>query len=122
MHFDRMSKRMDMYPILEEAREIVGEVYDEEEIFAVALGDICVDVLGTFNDGKQSGRNFRSLPRRSMDTGIQLAYLPSEFLLEAGEVLRDSHWPERLYRRQDISLEYNVKPNMIHPNPNASGT
>ena len=119
MHFDRVSKRMGMYPILEEARRSLVQCMIKGKIFAVVLGDICVDMLGTFNDDNQSEEDLpRALPHeRSMDPGIRLAYLPSEFLLEAGELLRDSHWPERLYRRQDIALEYDVKPSMTHPNP-----
>ena len=119
MHFDRMSKRMRMYPILEEARRSLVQCMIKGKIFAVALGDICVDMLSTFNDHNQSEEDLpRSLPHeRSIDTGIELAYLPSEFLLEAGDLLRESHWPERLYRRQDIALEFNVKPSMTHPNP-----
>lgn len=115
MHLDRNAKRMTLHTILEEARRSLVHCMMQGKVLVVNLGGICVDFLNTFHDNTCGEAELpRELPYERSQDGIQLAYLPSEFLLEAGNLLRDHHWTERLYRRKELILEHGTKVNLAH--------
>lgn len=118
MHLDRNSRGMSLRDILEEARRSLVHSMMQGKVLVVALGNVCVDFLGTFRDDKCTEEELpRHIPYERSQDGVQLAYLPPEFLLEAGGLLRDHTWCERLYRRKELIHEHGKKVNLSRPDP-----
>jgi len=112
MHLDKNVRKIDVKLILEEARRLLVQSMMKGKIFVVRLGALCVDFLNTFHDEAVLDLP-RELPFERSLTGVSMSYLPKEFLLEGGDVIRSTQWTERLYRRKELSYEKGKKVNSI---------